>query len=251
MKWTERWIARAQRKADQRAERFVRREEGVRAGNEPLSPLDRMESRAARFQGRYLALGVLQRAYANERHMNGNWQLKSRPYDASLGLAAAWNTWVTDGPVRGPDGVGVTISVRSAVLAGDAGSLDLAAGQDLPFRDPPTAQASPTWQELAGSRTVYTVCVRRTATGPIRPFCSFATETRARWYAVELARHVRVAGFTGLRPAEVFVERPRPSRSDRVLAEEIIGVRHASGHRSLWLRQRARARWRQLRTGRR
>jgi hypothetical protein len=45
VKWTERWIARAQRKADLRAERFRRHEEGMRAGTEPPSLLDRMESR--------------------------------------------------------------------------------------------------------------------------------------------------------------------------------------------------------------
>jgi len=42
--WTERWIARAQRKADLRDTRFRRHEDGVRAGTEPPSLMDRMES---------------------------------------------------------------------------------------------------------------------------------------------------------------------------------------------------------------
>jgi len=71
-----------------------------------------------------------------------------------------------DGPVRGPDGVEVTIWVRYA-------------GQDLPFHDTPDDQAWMTWQELAESRTVYTVCVRRMPAGPALRFCSFATETSA------------------------------------------------------------------------
>jgi len=49
VKWAERWIARAQRKADLRAERFLRHEEGARAGTEPPSLLDRMESRNTLF----------------------------------------------------------------------------------------------------------------------------------------------------------------------------------------------------------
>ncbi len=67
MKWTERWIARAQRKADLRAERFLRHEEGVRAGTEPPSLLDRMESWNTLFLERFETWGVLERAYAHER----------------------------------------------------------------------------------------------------------------------------------------------------------------------------------------
>lgn len=238
VKWTERWIARAQRKADLRAERFLRHEEGVRAGTEPPSLLDRMESRTTLFTERFGTRGVLEQAYANERRINGNWPLAARPCDTSPGLADAWRTWVMDGPVRGPDRVQVTIWVRSA-------------GQDLPFHDPPDDQARPTWQELAESWKVYTVCIRRMPAGPALRFCSFATETSARWYAVELARMVRHVGITGLRPSDIFPERPRPARSERVLAEEIIGVRRESGHGLLWLPRHARARWRQVRTGRR
>jgi len=60
VKWTERWIARAQRKADLRAERFRRHEEGMRAGTEPPSLLDRMESRITLFQERLTTSGMLQ-----------------------------------------------------------------------------------------------------------------------------------------------------------------------------------------------
>ena len=84
VKWTERWIARAQRKADLRAERFLRHEEGVRAGTEPPSLLDRMESRNTLFLERFETWGVLERAYAHERRINGNWPLAARPYEASL-----------------------------------------------------------------------------------------------------------------------------------------------------------------------
>jgi hypothetical protein len=68
---------------------------------------------------------------------------------------------------------------------------------------------------------------------------------------------VRQAGITALRSSDIDLERPRPSRSDRVLAEEITGVRREAGvrrelgHGMLWRSRRARARWRQARTGRR
>jgi hypothetical protein len=238
VKWTERWIARAQRKADLRAERFRRHEEGVRAGTEPPSLLDRMESRTTLFQERLVTWGVLDQAYAHERRINGNWPSADGPYDASPGLADAWRTWVMNGPVRGPDGVTVTIWVRSG-------------GQDLPFHDPPYDQAWVTRQELAESRKVYTVFVRRMPAGPALSFCSFITEMSARWYAVELARTVRQAGITGLRPSDIFPERSRPARSERSLAHEIVGASRGSSHGLLRLPQRARARWRQLRTGRR
>lgn len=238
MKWTERWIARAQRKADLRAERFRRHEEGVRAGTEPPSLLGRMESRTTLFQERLETWSLLRQAYANERRVNGNWLLAARPGGGSPDLADAWRTWVMDGPVRGPDGVEVTIWVR-------------AAGEDLPFRDPPDDQALVSWQELAASRKAYTVCVHRMPAGPTRNFCSFATEASARWYAVELAWTVRQAGFTGLRPGDLLPEGSRPARPERALASDIAGAGHGSGHGMLRLPQRTRARWRQIRTGRR
>jgi hypothetical protein len=71
--WTERWIARAQRKADLRAERLRRNEDGVRAGTEPPGLLDRMESWITLFGERSRASALLARAYANERLVNGNW----------------------------------------------------------------------------------------------------------------------------------------------------------------------------------
>lgn len=235
--WTERWIARAQRKADLRDARFRRHEEGVRAGTEPPGLLDRMESWITLFGERSRASALLAQAYANERLVNGKWPLAARPDDGSPGLAEAWRTWVMDGPVRGPDGVEITIWVRSA-------------GQDLPFHDPPDDQAWVTWEDPAESRTAYTVCVRRKPAGPARDFYSFATEISARWYAVELARTVRQAGFTGLRPWDLLPERSRPARSERILASEITGLSHGSDHGSLRLSQRARARWRRIRTGR-
>ena len=106
-------------------------------------------------------------------------------------------------------------------------------------------------EELAESRRAYTVCVRRKPAGPARDFCSFATEISACWYAIELARTVRQAGFTRLRPWDLLPERSRPARSERILANEIIGLSHRSDHGSLRLSQRARVRWRRIRTGRR
>jgi hypothetical protein len=256
VRWTERWITRAQRKADLRAARFLRHEEGVRAGTEPRSLQDRMESRTALFTERFQTRGLLSRAYANERRISGSWYARRR--DASLGLADAWRAWILDGPVRGPDGAEVGIWIRCG-------------GQDLPFHDPPYDQARVTWQELAQTGKLYSVCLRRVPAGAVQGFPSlaagpsacgyavevFATETSARWYAVELARMVRQAGITALRSSDIDLERPRPSRSDRVLAEEITGVRREAGvrrelgHGMLWRSRRARARWRQARTGRR
>jgi hypothetical protein len=200
---------------------------GVRAGTEPPSLLDRMEAQTTLFMERFETWGILEQAYANERRINGQWPSAARPDDTSPDLSDAWRTWVADGPVRGPDGVQVSIWVRSA-------------GQQLPFHDPPDDQA----------REFYTVCIRRMPAGPAGGFCSFITETSARWYAVELARMVRAVGITGMRPSDVFPERLRSARSERVLAEEIIGVR-GSGHGLLRLPRRGRARWRQVRTGRR
>jgi len=207
-------------------------------GTEPPSLLNRMESWITLSQERSRTLSLFARAYANERLINGNWPSAARPYDDSPGLADAWHTWVRDGLVCGPDGIKVTIWIRSA-------------GRDLSFHDPPDDQAGVTGEELAESRTTYTVCVRRMPAGPARNFCSFATEASARWYAVELARTVRQAGFTGLRPWDLLPERSRPARSERILASQIIGVSHGPGHASHRLPQRARARWRRIRTRRR
>jgi hypothetical protein len=239
VKWTERWIARAQRKADLRAERFRRHEEGVRAGTEPPSLLDRLESDITLFGERVQASRLIARAYANERLVSGYWPSAARPCDGSPSLADEWRTWVSDGPVSGPDGVKVSIWVRSA-------------GQDLPFHEPPDDRTWVDWEEPGESpTTVYTVCVRIMPAGLARNFCSFVTETSARWYAVELARTVRQVGFTGVRPWDVLPERPRPVRSQRRLAAEIIGVGRGSGHASFRPPRWARARWRRIRTGRR
>ena len=238
MKWTERYIARAQRKADLRDERFRRHQEGVRAGTEPPSLMDRLEAGNTLAMERFETWSALSQAHANELRIH-RWPLVARSYGASL--ADAWRTWVTDGPVRGPDGVEVTIGVRYE-------------GQDLPFHDPPDDQPCPTWAEIADSRKVYTVCVRRMLAGPVQGFCSFATETSARWYAIELAWTVWRAGITGLKPFDIFPERPpRPNsaRSERLVAEKIIGVRAGSDQALLRLPRRARARWRQVRTGQR
>jgi hypothetical protein len=253
VKWTERWIARAQRKADLRDERFRRHQQGVRAGTEPPSLMDRLEAGNTRAMERFETRGVASLALANERRINRG-PLAARSYGSSL--AEAWRTWVTDGPVRGPDGVEVRIWVRYA-------------DQDLPFHDRPDYQPCPTWQELDESRKVYTVCVRPTLDPPVpislascfsgigtgaRSYAvDFATEISARWYAVEFAWIVRRAGITGLEPSDIFPERPRrrSARLERVVAEEIIGIRSRSGHDMLGLPRRARGRWRQVRTGRR
>jgi hypothetical protein len=251
VKWTERWIARAQRKADLRAERFQKHEERVRAGTEPPGLMDRMETRMTLVQERMKTWSVLQQAYANECHINRGWPLADRPHDAAQAVADAWRTWSTGMPVPGPDGVKVTIWIQSAVLASKADFFDLADRHGLPLRDlPPDDPMWVSWRELVDTRKIYTVYLRRTPAGRDQPFCSFVTETSACWYAVELAIRVRQVGSTGLRPADIFPERQRPGRRDRILAAEIIGVRHGSGHGLHRLPQRAFARWRQIRTGR-
>jgi hypothetical protein len=100
-----------------------------------------------------------------------------------------WRTCGMDAPVRGPARAKVAIWVRRG-------------GQDLPFRDLPGNQPRQ-------DGYVYTVCVRCLPAGPVRQFCRFTAETSARWYAIELARTVQQAGFTGLRPHDIFPERPR------------------------------------------
>lgn len=227
MKWTERWIARAQRKADLRAERFLWHEEGVRAGTEPPSFRERMESS-----------GTLNRGPFTRRYLNTDWPLDARPDDASLRLANAWLTWVGRGPICGPDGVEVTIWVRSA-------------GRDLPSHYPPGDQAWLTRTELLASRNGYTVCIRRMPAGAVESIRSFAIETSARWYAVGLAKQVRETGITALRPADIPVTPLPAAGMNEVLADGIIAVSMHVGRGLLWLPQRARARWRRVRTGRR
>jgi hypothetical protein len=234
VKWTDRFIARAQRKSDQRAERSRRHEEGVRAGTEQPNFMDRLESSMTLSEKRLRAQIRFQVACANERLINANWRLGGPLYQTSAGLADAWRTWVTDRPIRGPDGVAVTIWVE----------VD---DEYLPFRDPPYDHAR-SRQELEASQKTYAVCVRPT---PTREYRLFATETSARWYAVDLARAVRQSGITWIRPSDMLPDRSRPARSDRILAAEIAGGRGGSDHHPLRLSQHARALWRQVRTGRR
>lgn len=238
MKWTDRWIARAQRKSDLRAERFRRHEEAVRAGTESPNFMERMESSMTLSERRLKARVRFQVACAHERLINPGWPLTAPPYDVSLGLADAWRTWVTDGPIRGPDGIEVIIWIRSD-------------DKDLPFHDPPYDQAAVTWEELAESQKTYTVCVRRSPAGPAQRRISFATETSARWAAIEFARAVRQSGVTWIRQSDTLPDRSRPARSERILAAEIVDGSRRSGHHSLRLAQRASALWRQARTGRR
>jgi hypothetical protein len=227
VRWTERWIARAQRKADLRAERFLRHEEGVRAGTEPPSFPERMES-----------WGTFSRAPFTQRYVNSDWPLDARPDDASLRLANAWLTWVGRGPICGPDGVEVTVWVRSA-------------GQDLPFNYTPGDQAWRTRAELLASRNGYTVCIRRMPAGAAESIRSFAIETSARWYAVGLAKQVREVGITALRPADIPV-RPLPTAGiDELLLDGIVTISVHLGRGLLWLPERARGGWRRVRTGRR
>jgi hypothetical protein len=260
VKWTERFIARAQRKSDLRAERFREHEESVRAGTEPPNFMERLESSMTLSEERLRARVRFQLACANERLINANWPQAAPPYQTSLGLADAWRTWVTDRPIRGPDGVAVTIWVE----------VD---DKYLPFHDPPYDQAGVSWHQLAERQKTYAVCVRRTSIRPTRQFPSltnqtsarrylrherpaqqyrlFATETSARWYAVELARAVRQSGITWIRPSDAMPDRSRPARTERILATEIAGGSRGPGHHAHRPSQRARALWRRVRTARR
>ncbi len=62
----------------ERAERFLRYEEGVRAGTGPPSLLDRMESWTTLLTERFETWGVLEIAYANERRISSYWPLAAR-----------------------------------------------------------------------------------------------------------------------------------------------------------------------------
>jgi hypothetical protein len=181
-------MARAQRKASLRDERFGRHQEGVRAGTEPPGFLDRLESSR-----------VLDPA--NPRYfpcyVNADWPLDARPDEASLRLADAWLTWVGHGPVAGPDGVEVRIWIRSA-------------GHDLPFRYTTGDQGSVRRRDVAASGNDYTVCIRRMPAGRTRAIRTFAFEMSARWYAVGLAQKVREVGITALRPADIPAGPRRP-----------------------------------------
>jgi hypothetical protein len=127
-------MARAQRKAALRDERFRRHQDGVRAGTESPGFLDRLESS-----------GVLDPANPRHfpRYVNADWPLDARPDEASLRLASAWLTWVGHGPVAGPDGVAVRIWIRSA-------------DQDLPFGYTPGDQEWGRRRDIAASGNNYT-----------------------------------------------------------------------------------------------
>ena len=224
MKWTERWIARAQRKADLRAERFRRHEEGVRTGTEPPSFMERAEAwnpLVPRFTR------TADQARRGQR-INPEFRREALPgSDASLRLATAWLTWVRNGPICGPDGIEVAIWIRHA-------------GQDLPFRDPPDDQAGE-----------FTVCLRRMPAGSVQSIRSFAFEASARWYAVGLARQVRQSGLRELRPARIPAGPPPAPGLEEIMGEAVAGAAGGMVHGVLWLPLRARARWRRIRTGRR
>jgi len=236
VKWTERWIARAQRKADLRDERFRRHEEGVRAGTEQPRFLERIESwgteRGESWNER------IQRS-PQRRYVNSDWQLGARSSDASLRLANAWLTWVRNGPIRGPDGVEVDIWIRSA-------------GRDLPYHYTPDDRVWLTRRELTASPSDYTVCLRRMPAGPVKSVRSFDIETSARWYAIELARQVRHVGITALRPAGIVPARSLPAAGvEELWAEGFVAVGRHLGLGIIWLPRRARTSWRRVRTGRR
>jgi hypothetical protein len=182
--------------------------------------------------------GALNRDPFTRRYVNSHWPLDARPDDASLRLAEAWLTWAGQGPIAGPDGVEVAISVRSG-------------GQDLPYRYAPGDQAWLTRAELRSSSNDYTVCIRRMPAGAVESIRSFATETSARWYAVGLARQVREAGITALRPADIPVTPLPTAGMDEALTEGIVAVSVRLGRGLLWLQQRARTRWHRVRAGRR
>jgi hypothetical protein len=222
-------MARAQRKAALRDERFRRHQDGVRAGTESPGFLDRLESS-----------GVLDPANPRHfpRYVNAGWPSEARPDEASLRLASAWLTWVGHGPVAGPDGVAVRIWIRSA-------------GQDLPFGYTPGDQEWVRRRDIAASGDDYTVCIRRLPAGRAQAIRRFGFEASARWYAVGLAQKVREVGITALRPADIPAG-PRPTVGlDHVLAEGIFGVGLQVGRGFGWLPRRVRAQWRQARTGRR
>jgi len=160
--------------------------------------------------------------------------------DAELRLAAGWLTWVKGGPACGPDGVEVAIWIRFW-------------GRDLPYRYAPADQARRTPPARPASHSGYTVCLRRTPGGPVESIRSFPDEASARWYAAELARQVRQAGITALRPALIHPDGPRRPVAgvEDIWAETLVGVGSRLVHGFLWPPRRARAYWRRLRTGRR
>jgi hypothetical protein len=221
-------MTRAQRRADLRDERLRRHHEGVHAGGEQPSFLERLES-----SNRLDPANSRSRSY-----VNADWPLDARPDEASLRLAEAWLTWVGHGPVAGPDGIEVTIWVRCA-------------GQDLPFRHTPGDQGWVRRRDVAASGPDYSVCVRRMPAEPAQSIRSFSTETRARWYAVGLAQKIREVGISALRSADIAAA-PRPTTGlDEALAEGIAGVVIQAGRGFRWLPRRARAQLRRARTGRR
>jgi hypothetical protein len=204
VKWTERWIARAQRKADLRAERFVRHEAGVRAGTEPPGFLDRLESWIVFRTERFVSWGSLSAAYASERSISRNWPRAVRSDGAAL--AEEWRTWVAGGPVRGPDGVMVVIGVKYG-------------GEDLPFDDLPD-RAPVTRLEFAETRKVYSVCACQPS-GRVWGFRFFATENqrtlvrgRARQDRAASRRHRTAAICRTPRAAPLGALGPRAGRAD-------------------------------------
>jgi hypothetical protein len=62
---------------------------------------------------------------------------------------------------------------------------------------------------------------------------------------------LREAGVTALWPADIPVTPLPTAGMNEVLADGIIAVSMHLGRGLLWLQQRARARWRRVRTGRR
>lgn len=222
----ERWMARAQQRSDLRAERFLRHEEGVRAGTERPSFLESLSAIGSAVSDNRPARRASRASYAPPRAMGP---------DGSLKLAHAWLTWVKNGPVSGPDGVAVSIWIRFA-------------GQDLPYHHAPDAQRR---REIESGCSDYTVCLRRDPGGPVQHVRTFGDETTARWYAVALAQQIRQSGFSAVRPGSFMAGPPTASGMEDAVAEAIVGVGRRIARCVGWLPSRARALWRRLRTGRR
>lgn len=176
-KWLDRWAAYEQRKADAQLKRYRAHESAKRAGQEPLTRMDRLIGRRQR---------AAERAIARDRDHNDLWYQVRR------------HLW--RGPVSGPDGVQVVISFEESGMHWLRALPPVHQWPDphesivvAPFFFPSLLV------HLLVFRAGYSVYAK-TITGPdVKAVYRLRNRIAAATYAVALAQQVQAVGLPALR----------------------------------------------------
>jgi hypothetical protein len=178
MKWTDRWIGRAQRKADQRTERYRQRQEAKHAGELPQGWVDKLVAHQQRVADQRIA------------HDHVQYLLWQEIVDQ-----------LRQGPVCGPDGVLVLICYEESGMHWVRGSS--------PEHQWPSASRNQFyaligwWPSLLVHLLVfrggYSIYASTVSGPPVTLVRRFPDRMQAAAHAVRLARNVRASGAEALR----------------------------------------------------